>query len=321
LNTIVFLLAVFALAHTGIALYLNQAQRRGWFDIPNARSSHKRPTPSGGGLALLPAWLLGCLLLFSSLGEARPLLLASILATLIALLGWWDDRHNLSARLRLQLFFLAASIFVLSLPLDATGWILFSVIFIVGFLNAFNFMDGIDGIAMSEALFVCLAMSVLASGAPALFENLLYLLSALALSFLLWNWSPAKLFCGDAGSTFFGFLLSALIIFAHAETILPLSTSLILVAAFVADAGTTLCWRIVAGERLSQAHRTHAYQLLAQHFGAHAPVCWIYTGINLCLLLPLAYWVSVQPEAWLPALVIAYLPLLVIVSILRKRLL
>lgn len=321
MNNILLLLLSFAVAHACIAFYLDHAHKQAWFDIPNARSSHEKPTPSGGGLALLPAWWLGCFFLFQGYEHSHGLLLACILASLIALLGWFDDRHDLSARLRLQLFGLASCVFALSLQMPSLLMTLFAVVFVLGFINAFNFMDGIDGIAMCEALFILLALLLLSDAATPLFANMLYLLIALVVAFLLWNWSPAKLFCGDAGSTFFGFLLSALIIFAHVETILPLAASLILVAAFVADAGTTLCWRMAAGERLSQGHRTHAYQLLAQHFGAHAPVCLLYAAINFCVLLPLAYWVASQPSQWLYGLLLAYLPLLVIVSILRKRLL
>lgn len=308
--------------NAAIALYLKAAIYFSWFDVPNQRSSHSHPTISGAGIALLPAFVVANVYVGHRLGMPLELQAALFFSVFIAFMGWQDDRVNLSARLRLAVFVVISIAFVAMLPMSSGLLFAFSVLFLIGFINAFNFMDGIDGIALCEALFVLLAMVYFIPqlAAPA-FTAVLWVLSALVAALLCWNWPPARLFCGDAGSTFLGFLLAALFIYAHAETILPLSTSLILVAAFVSDAGVTLVARLCKGEKITQAHRSHAYQLLAIFYGDHKRVCGIMMLLNIAYLLPLAFLTEAGFMSWQWSLLLAYLPIMVIVSFLRKRLL
>src|SRR5207253_813322 len=150
-------------------------------------------------------------------------------------------------------------------------------------LNLFNFMDGIDGIAAGEAVFVSLsvAAAALASGSGDRSVWLAFIVAGAALGFLRWNWPPARIFMGDVGSGFLGFMLGSLSIIAHQKWRVPVSVPLILLGVFVADATTTLLCRIFRGEKWYASHRSHAYQRLSQRFGAHGPVTFLVMLVNV----------------------------------------
>jgi len=302
------------------------AIKRSLIDIPNARSSHHTPTPRGGGLGLVAAFLLAMLGLFH--GDRVPDNLFAALAgsgLLIAGIGYWDDHGHIPAQWRL-LVHLAAAVWAvtrlggigpvpfgsLSLPL---GWIgnVMAVFFLVWLLNLFNFMDGIDGIAASEAVFAAssaagLLLLVDPDRAPAALW--LLLLAAAALGFLLWNWPPARIFMGDVGSGFLGMMLGLFAFYTSAETGLNIWVWLILLGLFIVDATWTLLRRVAAGERWHEAHCSHAYQRLTRRWQSHKRVTVATWLVNLLWLLPLALLAAERPQIGALCLVVAYIPLL-----------
>jgi Fuc2NAc and GlcNAc transferase len=287
------------------------ALRSGLLDVPNARSSHVQPTPRGGGAAIVATVVAGAIAL-SVTGLDRDGLLLKLVAVAvpIAVIGWLDDRHSLRASVRLLVHVLACAVAVwlvggfpaveiggASRELGAAGAVL-ACLACVWFLNLFNFMDGIDGIAGAEAAFVALAAAAFASiaGAPAGYVALWCIVAGASLGFLAWNWAPAKIFMGDVGSGFVGFVLAVLLLATAHASALSVWTAIILVTPFAADATATLLRRLGRGEKWYAAHRTHAYQWLSRRFGSHSRVTLLYTGVNLLLVLPVATWSWFEPR-------------------------
>lgn len=314
---------------TGVIRHYALARRV--LDMPNERSSHTVPTPRGGGLAIVLAF--SGALIFSHFTRQTdnqlPVLLGSTL--LVAAIGFCDDHAHVPARWRFLTHLLAAALILWGLggfpmlllpsPLDGllqTGlidlnWLGYpiGVIFLVWLLNLFNFMDGTDGIAASESLFVSAA---LAGYSYHLQSTLFYMcisLAAASLGFLGWNWPKAKIFMGDVGSGFLGLLLGVLILLAARQAAVMWYCGLILFGIFIVDATYTLLVRYVSGQKWYDAHCSHAYQRAAKQFG-HLRVllaCW---SINVGWLLPLSYWAFLHPSHALLVWAIAYLPLLMV---------
>ncbi|MCG6872566.1 MAG: glycosyltransferase family 4 protein [Gammaproteobacteria bacterium] len=260
-------------------------ERRQILDHPNERSSHDRPVPHTGGLAVSATLLAGCGWLAWQQPTERGLLavLAGVIAAM-ALLGWQDDRRGLGPGLRLlvQLSTAAAALALLGWPrefslglwrLDA-GWLAFPLclLWVVWLTNLYNFMDGIDGIAAVETLVVAATFGVwfAAVGATAL-ALLMGVLAAAALGFLRWNWAPARVFLGDSGSLVMGMLLGVVSVTGMARYDFSAPAVLLVLGVFVFDASWTLARRLLTGERVWQAHRSHFYQRAASRFG-HAAV-------------------------------------------------
>ena len=285
------------------------ALRAQWLDVPNARSSHQAPTPRGGGLAVVLAASLG----FTALWWFGRIDLRLWLAlvgggTAVAGIGLCDDRRPVAAGVRLaaHLAIAAAVLGVLgglpplavgtrTLDLGLAGNVL-GVLTIAWTVNLFNFMDGIDGIAAGEAVFIAASVAVLGAGfapAPALLAGVpaaALLFAAAGLGFLSWNWPPARIFLGDVGSGYLGFVIAVLAI-AHGRSLSQAPwVWLTLGAAFFADASATLLRRLARSESPHHAHRTHAYQWLARRWRGHRPVTVALLLGNLVLSLPLAVW-------------------------------
>ncbi|GAB4468436.1 MAG: glycosyltransferase family 4 protein [Burkholderiaceae bacterium] len=285
----------------GGTLLLRRYGMRKLLDVPNERSSHARPVPRGGGVAIVLAFLAGALLLRWQGSMPTALLLALVVGGgLVAAVGFWDDHVDLPARVRLGLHVVAAILAVALLapvqhvPLGTATWIVpewlawpMSVIATVWLLNLYNFMDGIDGIAAAEAVSVSLAAVAVAGLFGAELPGLT-LLAAAAAGFLVLNWPPARIFMGDAGSGFLGYAFAVYLLFsAHADARF-VWVWVILLGVFWVDATITLARRAAAGERWYAAHRTHAYQHAAVRCGGHLPVTLAVLLINALVLLPLA---------------------------------
>lgn len=295
-------------------------------DIPNARSSHKRPTPRGGGLSFV---LLFCTALLSGLSMrlVQPHFTFAIVlgGALVAVLGFIDDRRGLSAKLRLLGHFIAA-LFALSLinhllVVQLFNWtishkalLILFLFFLVWMINLFNFMDGIDGLAASEAVFACGAAILLYSLQNNL--SLIYFPLCMALTvagFLCWNFPPAKIFMGDVGSGFLGFVLGLLALQAAVVNPLYFWCWMILLGVFIVDASYTLIRRAMGGALIWQAHCSHAYQHAAQNYKSHRTVTLGIWFINICWLLPWALLVSEKKMIPFVAIACAYLPLIILV--------
>jgi UDP-N-acetylmuramyl pentapeptide phosphotransferase/UDP-N-acetylglucosamine-1-phosphate transferase len=273
---------ILALSWLATRHVLRLLEHRAILDRPNARSSHDRPTPRGGGLAimavLLPSWML---LAPAGADDTHPLAVA-LGAALLAFLSWRDDVGGLPAALRLavQALIVAGGLFALPAgavfqgllphPLDrALAGLLW-----LWFVNLFNFMDGIDGIAGSEAAMIAIGVALVALAAPVAGVAGLALLgcatAAAALGFLWWNWHPARLFMGDVGSVPLGYLLGWLLLALAARGLW--APALILPLYFLADASWTLLRRLARGARIWEAHREHFYQRAVQAGRSHAAV-------------------------------------------------
>lgn len=292
-------------------------------DIPNARSSHSLPTPRGGGVAIVLSFLTAAPLLGVS-GLAPWSLIWALFGSgaAIAALGFLDDHGHIAARWRLLGHFAGAAwalfwlgglppVILFGLELNM-GWFghLLAVIYMVWILNLYNFMDGIDGLASVEAVCVCLGGGLLyvAIGQPSTAYAPL-LLSCAVLGFLFWNFPPARIFMGDAGSGFLGITLA--IFSLQAAWVAPqlLWSWVILLGVFVVDATFTLLRRLFRGYKVYEAHRSHAYQYASRWFGAHLNVTLSIGAINLLWLLPIAIWVGTGGIDGLLATLIAYIPL------------
>nr|WP_216110766.1 glycosyltransferase family 4 protein [Aquisalimonas asiatica] len=313
------LLAAFLLTGWMRAYALNA----GLMDIPNARSSHDAPTPRGGGVSVVVVALVGLVWLawWGALPWAGLVALGGGGAA-VAAIGWLDDRADVPARWRLLVHLLAGAWVVMwaggapALPLLGVEWAwswfggLVLVLFIGWLLNLYNFMDGIDGIAGVEAVTVlAVAGGLLWWAGAAGWALVAGLLAAASLGFLVWNWPPAKIFMGDAGSGFIGFMLAALAVLTWADAGLTIWAWLILLGAFIVDATLTLVRRMLRGERFYEAHRSHAYQHASRYYGSHRPVTVAVGLINLFWLAPLAVVAALWPAWGVVALAAAWLPL------------
>jgi Fuc2NAc and GlcNAc transferase len=295
-------------------------------DVPNERSSHSTPTPRGGGLAIVIT-LLAALWLLEIVGSMPFRLWAALSAcgSAVALVGFADDKWHLSARTRLTVHFAAASVFVWSsgrlppvdfgiavLNLGIAGSIV-GVLALVWFLNLYNFMDGIDGIASIEAMTVAstVALFLVLHRVDSPVAVLMWLTVATVGGFLLWNWPPARIFMGDAGSGFLGFILGAMAWSTVAAGELSVWFWLILVGAFFVDATLTLLRRWRRGESLATAHRSHAYQHLSRRFGSHLKVTLGVLMVNLFWLAPLAWLAALHPSLGAGLTLLAWAPLAV----------
>lgn len=310
---------------TGLILHL--ALRVSLLDIPNQRSSHSIPTPRGGGLAIVAAFLLGVMVLLTSASEGSKVFPVLLLCTslLVVGIGLWDDLRSLSAGKRILVHLLAALLLVWGLgregssggvtwqfaPLQWLGGFVL-VLVVVWALNLFNFMDGIDGLAAGEAASVAAGAALLLAWQGSIMEmQLLLLLTAACLGFLVWNWPPARIFMGDVGSGFLGFVLAAMALRTSLfSDLLPLSCWLILPGVFLADATFTLLRRMARRQRWYDAHRSHAYQQAVAHYGSHRAVTVAVMAINLFWLLPLSALCVILPGFDAPLVILAYLPLL-----------
>lgn len=299
------------------------ALSRSLMDIPNARSSHTIPTPRGGGVAIVLAFTLALfMLLFAGLMEIPVFLAIAGAGAVVAVIGFMDDHGHIAARWRLLGHF-GASLWLLfwlgGLPVvelaGATfdlGWFghTLAVLYLVWLLNLYNFMDGIDGIASVEAICVCLGAALLywVGGTLELVWAPLLLSFAVA-GFLFWNFPPAKIFMGDAGSGFLGIVLGGLSLQAAWVSPDLLWGWLILLGVFIVDATFTLFRRLLRGDKVYEAHRSHAYQFASRQFGNHLPVTAAVGVINLLWLLPIALGVTQLGMNSSLGLVLAYAPL------------
>lgn len=295
---------------TGVARRL--ALANGLLDLPNARSSHHVATPRGGGMAVALVVIAACGILFA-LGRMQSGLFMAIEVggTAVAVVGFLDDRRGLPPAIRLAVHLAAAlsAIAFVGAPESLLvggheielGWggFILGAVGIVWMLNLFNFMDGIDGIAASESVFIaagsalCVSLTVGASG----LVEVALIVGAASLGFLLWNWPPAKIFMGDVGSGFLGYIFGVLIVTASRSDAAAIWWWLTLGGVFLVDATVTLLHRAARGERLHQAHRSHAYQRLARQWGSHRRVTIAATLINVLWLLPCSLF-SVYFPSW-----------------------
>ncbi|WP_249352562.1 MULTISPECIES: glycosyltransferase family 4 protein [unclassified Rudaea] len=297
-------------------LSIRYAHRRRLLDMPGQRRSHSVPTPRGGGIGIVAA-VLAALAILAANGQMRILGESAIAAVaIVAAVGWIDDHRGLSARVRLAAHLVAVVVLYFYLfrflvflstaqpfggsvhaarTLTAADYAIPSVLVIVfvlanvWFVNLHNFMDGINGLLASQAIFIFLALAWLVQG-----DNRLVLLlgAAAVVGFLPFNFPRARVFMGDVGSGALGLLIAGAVVLQALSFHGSPFSGLIVCSAFVADATCTLLSRMLRGRRWYSAHREHLYQWLVRSGFSHARVVAFYMGWNLCVVVPVLYAVN-----------------------------
>jgi len=266
------------------------ANKKAIFDIPNERSSHVTPTPRGGGLAIVIVFYIGLIYFQENLDS--KLFYALFCAAPIALISLIDDIFTLSSKIRLfvqsisagmVLYFLGGVTSIDFILFELHGWWLNIIAFstIIWLTNLYNFLDGIDGYAGSEAVMVGLGLFLF-------FHNPLGLvIVAACLGFLLFNWHKASIFMGDVGSATLGFIFAVFVFYDTSHG--SIYIWLILLSLFWFDATLTLMRRYKNGESITQAHKKHAYQRLTQSGWSHDKVVWFSLVFNLIFFVLLYF--------------------------------
>ena len=285
-------------------------------DHPNARSAHVNPTPRGGGLGVVVAFVAGMVVLFQAAEFARiaEQQFLGVIAAAIAIAGvaLWDDMRNLSARLRLgaqagaALLALASGLVVdrLALPwigVVELGWlgVALTLFWIMGCTNAVNFMDGLDGLVGGTMLIASAALAAIAAtqGGWFVYAAALFLAAGFA-GFLPFNLHPARIFMGDVGSQFAGFVIAVLAIAAARFDAQQVSFLIVplLIFSLLFDAGFTLLRRALTGARLSEGHRTHLYQLAQRSGMGVRQVAAVHWGFALFHAVLAALFLTLSPN-------------------------
>lgn len=310
-------------------------------DVPNERSSHTQPTPRSGGIAIVATTLLGLvglkLLSGDAAFDADFFWMTAGAAVLIAVVSIFDDLMGLGFMAKLALQALCAGLVMAfgmvidvvhvpgfgAIELGVWGYAI-TFLWIVGLTNAFNFMDGIDGIAGGTAIVAAGFFAVITyiNG-----SDVVYLLSVVivgaSLGFLVWNWQPASIFMGDSGSQFLGFTLAVMAIIAgrfdasHTSyLVMPL-----LFLHYIWDTVFTLLRRMIARERITTAHRSHLYQLLNQLGWSHAKVTSLYLAMGAAQGVGALALVNLEgpPRAWVFAPFVVFLVVLTVRVVSRAR--
>jgi len=268
-------------------------------DVPNERSSHLQPTPRGGGVAMVIAFLIG-IIFIHFIGDRSPiysLYFGGFLAAafIIAAISFYDDMKHCPFRVKLTGQLLAIIVAMLSgividvmhLPwwglVELGGWAYpLTLLWVFGLTNAYNFIDGLDGLAAGTAVIAAVFLSYISFQQGSHFIYLASLtLAAAALGFLIFNLPVAKIFMGDVGSTFLGLVFAVMAVIAarydHSHTslfVVPL-----LLFHFIFDTTFTFLRRLLAGEQVFMAHRSHLYQLINRMGLSHGKVTAIYSAL------------------------------------------
>lgn len=322
---VVLSLSAGAISHLLTRQIIARAKTLGLVQTPNSRSSHKLPTPTGGGLA----FVIGSVATGAVIAVREPSVLAILTISATAgALGFVDDLIDLRASIRFPIhILLVASLVWLCIPYPSLplplGWSAQGIVLWVGlslagvwWFNLFNFMDGIDGLAGSQAVIILVgALGLWLSKDIGGIETPLFW-SMLAvgigvLGFMASNWPPARIFMGDVGSNFLAAGIFALLLSMIARGMIGYGTALVLVSVLFSDATVTLVRRLINGEKPWTAHRRHAYQQLSRRH-CHRTVTLAYAAILLFGALPLAFLSVVYPAWELAFTVLAILPLVIL---------
>ncbi len=301
----------------------NYALKKSLLAHVNERSSHTIPTPHGGGIAIALTWFFGLVYLFTCNQLDASLFYALMCGTLLSLVSYLDDVYELSPKLRLivQALVSSAGLYALGgLSVIDVGFYTiqnqvitngFAFIGIMWCINLYNFLDGIDGYAGSEALFLALAGWLLFGGDQFL------VLSASVAGFLVWNWHRAKIFMGDVGSTLLGYTVAIFALY-YQNNGYSIFIWIILFGLFWFDATLTLYRRYKNDEKLSQAHRKHAYQRAVQSGLRHDSVVLLGLVANM-ILLAFGYGALKNPQWLFVWLGVTIILLYILMKIVDKR--
>lgn len=288
-------ITLFFISFTLTYLIKNYAIKKSLVAQVTDRSSHTTPTPHGGGIAIAVTWFIGITYLYYTNSIEPILYFALMVGIIISVISYLDDLYELSAKTRILVQGLVAGLGLyllggfesLNLALFSLENQIFTNIFaffmIIWFINLYNFLDGIDGYAGSEAIFLSLAGFLFFGDA-----HFLVLIFSV-LGFLIWNWHKAKIFMGDVGSTLLGYNIAIFTIYYANQEASNFWIWMSLFGVFWFDATLTLFRRYTNGEKLSQAHKEHAYQKLTQYGFSHSKVVLYSLLINTILFVLVYY--------------------------------
>ncbi len=269
---------------------IEQKFGRQLLDIPNARSSHSQPTPRGGGLGFIVAFAIATLIYAVQQNTFNETAWWWTVLSPLVIVGIYDDRWNLPLTWRYLIQLFTASIAVFHFDSFPQPWlnvfgdfgqvlaIIFTIIGMTAIINFYNFMDGLDGLVAGVA---AIQISFLALYTH---QSMLWLLVTAIGGFLYWNWAPAKIFMGDAGSTFLGAVI-AIALLNQPDQLTDSWSALMITLPIITDAIYTLICRLIKRENIFQAHRSHLYQRLQQSGLTHGIVASIYITVTIAIAL------------------------------------
>jgi Fuc2NAc and GlcNAc transferase len=313
----------FIVSLIGVHLYQNIATKTGILANPNFRTLHEAPIPSGGGVIFAFIFLIGVFILWIlGLLSDNLLIITGIGGCVATLLGFLDDKNNIKStkKLAIQIFLSGFALFYLDggplLNIDLIPSLVaipLSILLLVWAINSYNFMDGIDGMAASGTIFSSgtIVLTMVLTNELSEVTILLLLLAVSVLAFMVFNWPPAKIFMGDSGSVFLGYIFGVLILFTTMHNEVSIWTWIIVFGYFISDTTVTQIARLILVKRWYMAHRSHAYQNVARITNSHRKVTIGVIIYSLIWLLPIAIWSVLEPSMAVLATIIALTPALV----------
>jgi UDP-N-acetylmuramyl pentapeptide phosphotransferase/UDP-N-acetylglucosamine-1-phosphate transferase len=333
---VIVMVLVFAVSALATHRLARAGSRRWLLDHPNERSLHQRPTPRSGGLAITLGILLGGIGTGILTSVSDQLIWLGIGSLIIVTVSFRDDLSHLHPAIRISVHFLVALMLVFAgfgidaVELPGMRWQLFpwlatvvTCLYVAWLINLYNFMDGMDGFAGGMAVFGFGTFALLgALHGQAVFAGLSGVVAAAAGGYLLFNFPPARIFMGDAGSSLLGLLVAGLSLWASVEEIFPLWIAVLVFSPFIVDATFTLARRLLRRERVWEAHKSHCYQRLVQlGWGHRKTVLWEYLLMMLCSVSAVvALTIGPTQQRWLlTSWIIVYVILIARVNWLQRR--
>lgn len=292
-----FYFSLFIIAFFLTYFIKNYAIKKSLVAEVNERSSHTVPTPHGGGIAIAVTWFSSLIYLYFSNQIDSNLFYALLIGIVISLVSFFDDIYELSPKIRLltQAFVATAGLVVIGGLENINLGVLtienqiitnvFAFLLIIWFINLYNFLDGINGYAGSQAVFLAISGFFLFGGSH------FVVLAVCVLGFLVWNYNKAKIFMGDVGSTLLGYNIAIFTLYYTNIDSVNLWVWIILFSLFWFDATLTLIRRKLNGEQISQAHKKHAYQRLNQSGWSHFKIANYSILVNI-VLFSIIYFIS-----------------------------
>jgi Fuc2NAc and GlcNAc transferase len=265
---------VFASSFVFTYLIREYALKKNILDIPNDRSSHYMPTPRGGGLAIVVSFFIGITYLFFDGLIEQKLFLALLCSLPLVIVSLLDDIYTLTSKVK----FLIQVISVVPALFFLESLNIFNTIFVLWLINLYNFLDGIDGYASMEAIFVSVASYLIFN------HEALILIAIASLGFLPFNWQRASIFMGDVGSTFLGFVFGIFTVY-YTHSIGDFIVWILLFSVFILDATFTLMKRLLNKENIFQAHKKHIYQRAVQSGLSHQRVVLYALVVNIAIFI------------------------------------
>ena len=315
-----YLIIPAVVSYFGIILYRRVAISRDIVSNPNFRNLHASPLPVGGGIVFSFVFVFGLFFIWWLNQISDDLFwVLGVGGCVAALFGFLDDLKDIRASRKLAVHLLLSGWALFWLgggPLLSIDWIPVLVaipvtaLFLVWMVNAYNFMDGIDGMAVSGAVFVsgAITLVMLLTNSKSEFIIVPVLLLTTTSTFMVFNWPPASIFMGDSGSVFLGYIFGSLILATVMSGDISIWTWLIVFGYYFADTTVTQIMRLILLKQWYRAHRSHAYQNLARITGSHLKVTGGVVLYNVVWILPLTLWSAMKPETAILAVVLSITP-------------